>query len=140
MPLENLNHFLVLAEDLEATRSFYVEILGLRLGERPPFAFPGYWLYLGDRAVVHLAKLQADEEQRDYLGERAQSTDTGSLDHIAFEATGLKEMVAKLEGRGIATRHRRVPDAGLYQLFIQDPNGLSIELNYPESEGREVVD
>ena len=55
MPLRNLNHFLVLAEDLEATRDFYAEILGLQVGERPPFSFPGYWLYLGDQAVVHLA-------------------------------------------------------------------------------------
>lgn len=140
MPLKNLNHFLVLAEDLEATRDFYVEVLGLRVGERPPFAFPGYWIYLGERAVVHLAKLEADAEQRDYLGARAQSADTGALDHIAFEATGLKEMIAQLEDRGIAARHRRVPDAGLYQLFIQDPNGLMIELNYPAAEGREVPD
>ncbi len=138
MPLENLNHFLILAKDLEATRDFYVEVLGLRVGERPPFPFPGYWIYLGDQAVVHLAKLQAEAEQRDYLGERGPSADTGALDHIAFEASGLKQMIAELEERGIAARHRRVPDAGLYQLFIQDPNGLTIELNYPAAEGREI--
>ena len=56
MPLQNLNHILVLARDLEATRDFYVNVLGLRVGPRPPFKFPGHWLYLGDKAVVHLAE------------------------------------------------------------------------------------
>ncbi len=137
MPLENLNHFLVLADDLEVTRDFYVEVLGLRVGDRPPFQFPGYWIYLGDRAVVHLAKLNADQSQKDYLGAHQRAADTGAIDHVAFEATGLKEMIAKLAACDIPARHRRVPDVGLYQLFIQDPNGVTVELNYPASEGAE---
>ena len=103
MPLKNLNHLLVLAEDLDATRDFYVEALGLTVGERPPFKFPGYWLYLGDQAVVHLAKQGSDTE----------ASDTGPIDHIAFEASGLKEMIARLEDLSIPVRHRKVPDLGL---------------------------
>ena len=57
MPLQNLNHFLVLTRDLEATRDFYVDVLGLEDGDRPPFAFDGHWIYLGDRAVIHVAEL-----------------------------------------------------------------------------------
>jgi catechol 2,3-dioxygenase-like lactoylglutathione lyase family enzyme len=120
MPLRNLNHVLVLAEDLEATRDFYVDVLGLDMGERPPFKIPGYWLYLGNQAVVHLA-----------------SKDRGSteaIDHIAFEASGLADMTVRLKGRGIPVRQRVVPGLGLHQLFIQDPNGVTIELNYPASE------
>jgi len=122
-----LNHLLVLARDLEATRDFYVDGLGLEVGPRPPFKFPGYWLYLGGQAVVHLAKKS---------GEGA-NAGTGPIDHVAFEATGLKEMVARLEELAIPVHHRKVPDLGLHQVFIDDPNGVKIELNYPASEGAE---
>lgn len=125
MPLQNLNHLLVLARDLEETRDFYVNVLGLTEGPRPPFRFRGYWLYLGDRAVVHLAE-QGGE--RDGAG-------TGPIDHVAFEATGLADMVARLERHAVALRHRKVPGQGLHQVFIQDPNGVTIELNYPAAEG-----
>ena len=125
MPLQNLNHLLVLARDLDATRDFYVEVLGLTVGPRPPFRIPGYWLYLGDRAVVHLAG----------TGSGPETLDTGPIDHIAFEATGLEDMVARLEDLAIPVRHRKVPDLGLHQIFIHDPNGVKIELNYPAAEG-----
>lgn len=127
MPLKNLNHLLVLTQDLDATRDFYVEVLGLAVGPRPPFKFPGYWLYLGDQAVVHLAQKGGD----------CGSADTGPIDHIAFEAIGLKEMVVLLEELAIPVHHRKVPDLGLHQIFIHDPNGVKIELNYPAPEGAE---
>ena len=130
MALQNLNHLLVLAGDLEATRDFYVTVLGLKAGPRPPFPFPGYWLYLGDRAVVHLAK-RSDGEEADGLTDRV----TGPIDHVAFEAAGLEAMLERLERLGIPARHRKVPGLGLHQLFIRDPNGVTIELSYPASEG-----
>ena len=125
VPLQNLSHLLVLARDLDATRDFYVDVLGLTVGPRPPFRFPGCWLYLGDRAVVHLADKSSDPGP----------ADTGPIDHIAFEATGLAEMVARLEALAIPVRHRKVPDLGLHQIFIHDPNGVRIELTYPATEG-----
>ena len=129
MPLRNLNHVLVLAEDLGATRDFYVDVLGLEVGERPPFKFPGYWLYLGDQAVVHLASKDPGGS-----GKSAGDDGTGAIDHIAFEASGLADMTALLEARGIPVRQREVPSLGLRQLFIQDPNRVTIELNYPAAE------
>ena len=138
MPLENLNHVLVLTRDLEATRDFYVDVLGLDDGYRPPFPFPGHWIYLGERAVVHVAENRSYLHARDQTRDGAQDQDTGSIDHIAFEATGLKHMIARLEERGIAARHRKVPDLDLHQVFVHDPNGVRIELNYPAHEGAEV--
>ena len=135
MALQNLNHLLVLANDLEATRDFYVTVLGLEVGTRPPFPFPGYWLYLGDRAVVHLAKRSGGEEA-DGHSDRA----TGPIDHVAFEAAGLQAMLERLERLGIPARHRKVPGLGLHQLFIRDPNGVTIELSYPSSEGAGLED
>ena len=59
MSIARLDHYLVLAEDLEATRDFYTEVLGLEVGPRPPFGFVGYWLYAAGHACVHLADAAA---------------------------------------------------------------------------------
>ena len=138
MPLQNLNHFLVLTRDLEATRDFYVDILGLEDGYRPPFAFDGHWIYLGDRAVIHVAELGDYLKRRDRAHDASENGTTGSIDHIAFEATGLRDMIARLEKHGIAASHRKVPNLDLHQVFVIDPNGIRIELNYPALEGAAV--
>ena len=54
MPLNALHHVTVKTSDLEATRDFYRDILGLEVGFRPELDFPGYWLYCGEVPVVHL--------------------------------------------------------------------------------------
>ena len=132
MPMRNLNHYLVVTDDLEATRAFYEDILGLRSGDRPPFTFPGLWIYLDDKPVVHVA--QRDPGRGHLAIPTAEATSTGAIDHIAFEATGYDAMAALLDGRGIEARRRTVPDLGLRQIFIKDPNGITIELNYPAVE------
>ena len=138
MPLENLNHVLVMTGDLEATRDFYVDVLGLEDGYRPPFAFPGHWFYLGERAVIHVAELRDYLDRRDRAQGGAPDSATGSIDHIAFEATGLRDMIARLKKHGICAQHRKVPHLDLHQVFVHDPNGIRIELNYPAHEGAGV--
>ena len=138
MALENLNHFLVVADDLEATRDFYVDVLGLVDGHRPPFDFIGHWIYLGDRAVVHLAEHKDYLDKVDHVRDGSADTATGSIDHIAFEATGLQDMIETLEKHGVSACHRKVPDVNLHQVFVHDPNGVLIELNYPADEGADV--
>ena len=59
---------------------------------------------------------------------------TGVVDHIAFRASALKQTVEHLKSLGIAFRSRRVSDQGLYQLFLMDPNGVKIELNFDQAE------
>lgn len=134
MPLHRLDHYLVIARDLEATREFYAEVLGLQVGPRPPFPFAGYWMYLGDTPCVHVA-----DASRRPATEGEGAAPTGALDHVAFAATGLEAMLARLQRLGIPVRRRKVPEQGLQQLFVVDPNGLTIELNYPASEEAATV-
>ena len=54
MPLGVLQHFTIEPSDLERTKNFYCDVLGLEDGDRPPLGFPGYWLYYGGVATVHL--------------------------------------------------------------------------------------
>jgi catechol 2,3-dioxygenase-like lactoylglutathione lyase family enzyme len=140
MPLSHLEHFLIQTADLAATRDWYVRVLGMRDGPHPDFRFPVVWLYIGDKDVLHLTEGGANvsENRRKYLGQ--QSTDlhgSGVVDHVAFRCTGLPEMMAHLQREGVSFTQRMVSDQGLYQLFLLDPNGVKVELNFANSEALE---
>ncbi len=122
MILTRLDHYTIAAADLAATRDFYVGVLGLVEGERPPFSFPGHWLYCGDHPVVHLVG-----------GERAQGAGTGggAVDHVAFAGRDIEAMRERLRGIGMDYQERTVPGIGQRQIFLHDPNGIRIELNFP---------
>lgn len=141
MPLSHIEHFLVAADDIEKTAEWYCRVLGMKEGAHPDFGFPVKWLYLGDVDVVHIgpSAKQAGENQKKYLGRTSQDTGsgTGALDHIAFRASGLKQMMAHLKAQKVAFNERRASGQALYQLFLFDPNGIKIELNYDarEAEG-----
>lgn len=128
MPAQSLNHFTIQVRDLEATKNFYADIVGLTVGDRPPLGFPGYWLYCGGVPTVHLIYNRADDAPIDGV------PDTGRLDHIAFASTGLKEMRGKLQQHGIKFDERVLPRLNMTQLFYKDPDGISIEMNFPPEE------
>ena len=139
MPVTHLEHFLIQTADLEATRDWYVQTLGFREGPHPDFKFPVVWLYLGEQDVIHLTQggKQVSENRKQYLGQQSEATQgSGVIDHMAFRCTGLREMMQHLKDRGVAFRTRQVDDQGLYQLFLMDPNGVKIELNYANAEAR----
>jgi catechol 2,3-dioxygenase-like lactoylglutathione lyase family enzyme len=139
----SLNHVSIRTTDIEATRHFYVDVLGLQVGPRPEFPFPGYWLYQGPvsefaNAAVHVIGIDPNDPAglQQYLGERGANTlqGSGAVDHIAFFATDLPGMMARLQRLGIEPRERTVPGVGLHQLFLDDPSGVVVELNYPVGE------
>jgi len=126
MPLHGLDHALVLTDDLEATRDFYCDVLGFEPGERPTLPFPGYWLYLDGVACLHVAERAAFEAQLDRMGlARA----NGPVDHLAFDAGDLEAILARLDAAGVRAVSNDVPTAGMRQLFLDDPNGVRIEVN-----------
>ena len=141
MPISKLAHFSIRTTDLEKSCCFYEQILGFRRGYRPPFNFPGAWLYKGgdeaDFGTVHIIGVDPDNPDglAAYLGDKAlPATGTGTVDHIAFLATGVEAMWQTLRAAGIAYRDRTVPSLGLHQVFIEDPSGVTIELNFPAEE------
>jgi catechol 2,3-dioxygenase-like lactoylglutathione lyase family enzyme len=141
MPLSHIEHFLLQTADMAKTRDWYVRVLGMRVGPNPDFKFPVCWLYLGDRDVVHITEGGANvsENRKRYVGQESQATQgSGAVDHIAFRATGLRETLAHLASLGVEFKQRRVDDQGLYQLFMFDPNGVKIELNFAAAEAAGV--
>ena len=143
MPLSHIEHFLVAADDIDATRDWYARVLGMRPGPHPEFGFPVHWMYIGELDVVHIGPSAkgAGEIQKKYLGRtsRDSGTGTGALDHIAFRATGLRETMEHLRKENIAFDQRRASGQALYQLFFHDPNGLKIELNFYAAEAEGVA-
>ena len=129
MPITEMQHYMVLSKDLEKTRRFYCDVLGLRIGPRPPFDFEGLWIYIGEVAVVHVAGQASYESTgrlKDMVAERHGS---GSVDHIAFAADNWDELVASFDIHGVKYRATVVPSQPLRQLFVHDPDGIQIEIN-----------
>jgi catechol 2,3-dioxygenase-like lactoylglutathione lyase family enzyme len=133
MPLEKIDHYAIRTLKMDETREFY-EALGLHAGPRPEFPFPGHWMYAGDTPVVHLVGIDPDNPEAlyGYLGvKNIEFLDgTGAVDHLAFRASdpdGLKKI---LEERNVVYREREVPNLGMLQIFAEDPNDITVEINY----------
>lgn len=135
MPLSRLDHYSIRTTRLEDTRRFYVDVLGLEVGPRPQFKFPGVWLYNSGVAVVHVVGVDPNDPQGliEYLGEKGMDAEpgTGTIDHVAFVAQDVEGMRTRFRGAGVAFRERTVPSLSLHQMFLEDPNGVTIELNFP---------
>lgn len=142
MPVSHLEHFLIQTADINATRDWYVDTLGFREGPHPDFKFPVIWLYLGDKDVVHLTEggKNVSNNRKVYLGQQSEATEgSGVIDHMAFRCTGLRGMMEHLRDRRVEFRQRMVSDQGLFQLFLFDPNGVKIELNFSNAEAQGIT-
>ncbi len=138
MSLSTLDHCSIRTVKLNETRDFYVDLLGMIDGDRPDFDFPGNWLYVDGKPVVHLVGVDPGDPSGliEYLGGDIDASKldgtggSGAFDHVAFRAKEPEMLVAKLEKKGVRFRERKVPDLDLFQIFIEDPNGITVELNY----------
>jgi catechol 2,3-dioxygenase-like lactoylglutathione lyase family enzyme len=123
-----LDHFLVLTDDIDATRDFWCDALGLEVGERPPLEFPGYWLYADGRPCVHVAERSAYVAHSGRVGIPAA---TGPVEHVAFDDGDLDAVVERLRRGRIPAAQNEVPGV-MRQFFVHDPNGVKIEINVKE--------
>tara|TARA_A100001037_G_scaffold98365_1_gene89798 strand:- start:293 stop:706 length:414 start_codon:yes stop_codon:yes gene_type:complete len=134
MPLANIDHTSIRTLKLEESREFYESVLGMKVGDRPDFDFPGYWLYINDHAVIHLVGIDRNnlDGLTDYLGEinMDEVSGSGAVDHLAFVATDPTELIKTLNTMNIDFFERDVPNMDLFQIFVKDPNGVTLEINY----------
>jgi catechol 2,3-dioxygenase-like lactoylglutathione lyase family enzyme len=122
-----LDHFLVLTDDIDGTRDFWCGALDLRVGARPPLEFPGYWLYSSAGPCVHVAERAAFDAHSERIGIAA---NRGPVEHVAFKADDYERVLKRLRSGGIEAAPNTVP--GMRQLFVEDPNGVKIEINVKE--------
>lgn len=144
MQIQTLDHYSIRTTDIAESVTFYGAALNMVTGPRPPFRFPGAWLYPADEngapqghSLVHIVGIDPHDSTglSDYLGskEAQEGSGTGKLDHVAFRVSGLEKTHAALAQHGIPFRERKVPEMNLHQVFLEDPNGVTIELNYAEA-------
>ncbi|MCP5246591.1 MAG: VOC family protein [Burkholderiales bacterium] len=125
MKIEGMNHFTVLSSDLEKTKAFYIQILGLHEGYRPPMESTGAWLYTDnqDHSILHI------------MAERPMPESApGVIDHMAFTTTDLQSTIDTLKQQGIQYKLNRMKALGVWQLFFHDPDGAKIELDFSADE------
>ena len=123
MSLVWLDHVNIRTAKLDEMRRFYTGVLGLEDGQRPDFPFDGAWLYLGDKATVHLVPAEKAPEARD-----------PGIEHFAFRSLGAADMIAKLQRSRIAFDVLPRKKLGVLQINLHDPDGNHIELAYPPCE------
>jgi catechol 2,3-dioxygenase-like lactoylglutathione lyase family enzyme len=117
-----LDHYNLSTRKLGETIQFYEDVLGFKNGPRPPFTFPGAWLYSAGHPVLHINDIsQTDKPQR---------PDSGVIDHVAFGSRGFEAMKKHLSGKGIPHRVNQVPNSTRWQIFLRDPNNVELELNF----------
>ena len=124
MAVQQIHHFAIFApaEILDQVVAFYGELLGLTPGFRPDFGFNGQWLYVGDHPILHLL----EDANREPGG-------TGYLDHIALRCDELEQTIERLQTMGVEYQQLAIEELGQTQLFIKDPAGTAVELNFADS-------
>jgi len=120
--IKGINHYNLRAapEVIEVLKDFYINVVGLRLGERPPFKNKGYWLYANHKDVLHLSFSKNDITNELHV--------SSTFDHMAFTAENEMDYIKVLKENNIDFITREVPEIGTRQIFFKDPAGNGIEL------------
>jgi catechol 2,3-dioxygenase-like lactoylglutathione lyase family enzyme len=124
-----LHHVNIHTTNVERLVDWYTRVLGMPAGDRPAFPFPGAWLYMGDQAVIHLVGVDALPEHKGML----------KLEHFAFNATGLRDFLARLEREKVPYDGRKVQGVEGVQINIYDPDGNHIHVDFYGEEVRGVA-
>ncbi len=119
----SINHIQLVAEKdlLLKLRDFYCDVVGLTEGFRPAFERFGFWLYIGDKDVVHLITPKEGD---------GRSPQKSSFDHIAFKTGDYQGVLKKLNTLNISFEEKPIPGMAAHQIFLKDPAGNRVELNF----------
>jgi catechol 2,3-dioxygenase-like lactoylglutathione lyase family enzyme len=123
MAITGMNHFNILTDDVPRTVAFYRDLLGLVEGERPDLGFAGAWLYAAGEPVLHVSGGHAKDALK-----------PGVIDHMAFSARDLDGTLARLRAGGIEYTCRQQVGTRVWQVFVRDPNGARVELDFAPHE------
>lgn len=128
MLITHLFHIAIKTPDLEATRRFYTELLGMQLAPRPEMAFPGLWIKaptLGGDAILHFYGGWAAKDRSGKV-----PVGTSAIDHVAIAAIGYYELRDRLKAAGLSYRENKVPDVPVWQIFVHDPSAVLLEISF----------
>ena len=120
--INGIDHYNLRSDErmIETLKDFYINIVGLKLGHRPPFKSKGYWLYAKDKDVLHLSSSKDDIKNLINVN--------STLDHVSFSASDKVFFTEILARNNIFFKERYIPEINIEQLFFKDPAGNGIEL------------
>lgn len=129
MQVNGLDHVNIICADLESTARFYAEVLGLERRDGPPPLTPqtGQWMYDGSgRPILHINSIDCPRTfEREVV-----AGPTGSIHHVALNCSGYDDMLTRLDTRGVDRQVNHIEAIGLRQIFVMDPDGVLLELNF----------
>lgn len=137
MAVMRFDHVNILTADIDAARDFFIAVLGLRPGNRPPFRSRGHWLYLGDEPIIHISDASNHEQTHVMdIGRVETSGRHASVDHIAFRCRGYAETIERLRSLSLPFHEADVPFAEDHQVFVDGPDGVTLELIFAPDDVR----
>ena len=121
----SINHIQLVADKelVMKLRDFYCDVVGLAEGFRPAFERFGFWLYIGDKDVVHLITPKEGD---------GRSPQKSSFDHVAFKTGDYQGVLKKLKSLKVLFEEKSIPDMAAHQIFLRDPAGNRVELNFDD--------
>lgn len=130
MLVKAIDHINILTYDVDGTADFYEQVLGLRRGESvaAKMGYKGAWMF--DESGHPLVHIGLKDPERDYGPEHVPGAVTGSFHHAAFACEDMESAKARLEAAGIDYRANEMPQFGLLQITLKDPNNINLELNF----------
>ncbi|MBO6560286.1 MAG: VOC family protein [Nisaea sp.] len=131
MALKTLDHVNIRTKNLDAMVAWYGRVLDMHPGERPPFPFPGAWLYANGAAMVHLVGVTKDP---------APYRPDAQLEHFAIQAEGLADFLAHLRKEKVAYRCGVLPEMRIQQVNINDHDGNHIHIDFAPGEEADLTD
>ena len=124
MKLTMLEHVNLHTTNMERLERWYINILGVKRGYRPPFASEGRWLYIkDDYPAIHLLQVETQSIPAD-----------PRIEHFCLRATGLQTFLKRLKSENIPYRTVRVPELRIYQIHLSDPEGNHMHIDFPPEE------
>ena len=126
------DHIALRCADTENVKLFFTEIIGLTVGYRPPFPFPGFWLYTDQNknAVLHLFGGKTRYHENSPTNEVLVPSGSNIVDHIALWSDDYKEIMSRIKKHNIYFYETTIPDSNIRQLFIQAPENLVVEIDF----------
>lgn len=114
-----LDHINIHVVDGPRMVAFFEQVIGAKEGFRPPFEFPGHWIYVDGQPAIHLSIVQ---RQADYP--------EGMINHVAFGVFDYDDAKARIEASGYPYKLAGIPSSEIGQFFVCGPEGLSLEVQY----------
>ena len=122
-----VQHVGLVVSDVERSRRFYRDALGLEEVPRPPnFTFAGAWFRFGEDEIHLLA--EADTTGGAGIRDPGRGVAYGLATHLAFEVVDLDAACARLEENAVALVGGPMARGdGVTQVFFRDPDGYVLE-------------